>query len=173
MNAFTSKANLLDAIASARAALESALARLDDRTLAETVIAGEWTGKDIMTHVADWERRFLRWVEIGRRGEIPQRPEPGISWAEEDRLNQSVVEHGRARSLDEVRAEFAAAYRAIWQALAAMSQDELLAPGHYAWTGDEPLAQIAWGVTGDHYAGHTADILAWLAQHSTPTDNRA
>jgi hypothetical protein len=173
MNTFSDKADLLDAIASARAALESALARLDDQTLTATVIAGEWTGKDIMTHVADWERRFLRWVEIGRRGEIPQRPEPGISWAEEDRLNQSVVERGRARSLDEVRAEFAAAHRAIWQALVAMSEDELLAPGYYPWTGDEPLAQIAWGVTGDHYAGHTADIRAWLTQHPPQTGNHA
>jgi hypothetical protein len=165
MNPFSCKADLLDAIASARAALEGALARLDDRTLAGTILAGEWTGKDIMIHVADWERRFLRWVAIGRRGEIPQRPEPGISWADEDRLNQSVVERGRARPLDEVRAEFAAAYRALYEAIAAMGQDELLAPGYYAWTGDEPLAQIVWGVTGDHYAGHTADIQAWLTQH--------
>lgn len=163
----TRKAHLLDTLRTARQALEAALARLDDRTLAETVIAGDWTGKDIMVHVADWERRFLRWVEIGRRGEIPERPEPGISWAEEDRLNQSVVEGARARSLDEVRAGFAAAHRAIYEALAAMSEDELFVPGYYAWTGDEPLANIVHGVTEDHYAGHTADILAWL-RHQRP-----
>lgn len=172
MNESAAKTDLLDAIRNARAALENALARLDDRTLAETILAGEWTGKDIMVHVSDWERRFLRWVEIGRRGEIPARPEPGISWADEDRLNQMIVERGRARSLDEVRAEFAAAYRAICEAIAAMSQDELFAPGYYAWTGDEPLVAIVRGVTIDHYAGHTADILAWLEQQPSQTDNR-
>lgn len=167
MNESAAKTNLLDAIRNARAALENALARLDDRTLAETILAGEWTGKDIMVHVADWERRFLRWVEIGRRGETPARPEPGISWADEDRLNQSVVERGRARSLDEVRAGFAAAYRAIYEAIAAMSQDELFTPGYYAWTGDEPLVAIVRGVTIDHYAGHAADILGWLARQQS------
>lgn len=160
MNTFSRKVNLLDTIANARAALEGTLARLDDQAQTTTILAGEWTAKDIMIHVADWERRFLRWVEIGQRGEIPERPEPGISWADEDRLNQSVVERGRARSLDEVRAEFTAAYRAIYEAIAAMSEDELFTPGYYAWTGDEPLAAIVRGVTTDHYAGHAADILA-------------
>ena len=164
MNESAAKTELLKAIRNARAALENALARLDDHTQATTIIAGEWTAKDIMVHVADWERRFLRWVEIGRRGEIPEHPEPGISWAEEDWLNRSVVERERARSLDEVRAEFSAAYRAVYEAIAAMSHDELFAPGYYTWTGEEPLAAIVHGVTIDHYAGHAADILAWLTR---------
>lgn len=164
MNTFSRKVNPLDTIANARAALEGTLARLDDQMLTETVIAGEWTAKDIMVHVADWERRFLRWVEIGQRGEIPERPEPGISWAEEDWLNRSVVERGRSRSLDEVRAEFAAAHRAVYETIAAMSENELFTPGYYAWTGEEPLADIVRGVTINHYGGHAADIVAWLKQ---------
>jgi hypothetical protein len=165
MNAFTSKANLLDAIASARAALESALARLDDRTLAETVIAGEWTGKDIMTHVADWERRFLRWVEIGRRGEIPQRPEPGLTYDDLDRLNREMVERSRNLSLDDVRAEFAASYRTILDAVTAMSEQELFAVGYYPWTGEYPLLPYLRSNTDEHYAEHAAELQAWLQSH--------
>lgn len=162
MTEITTRAALLDAIGSARAALEDALARFDEGALVTATVTGDWTPKDIMAHISDWERRFLRWVEAGRRGEVVERPEPGITWAEEDWLNQMIFERHRSRSLNDVRAEFAAAYRAIYAAIAAMSEDELFAPGYYAWSGDEPLLAIVWGVTADHYAGHTADILALL-----------
>lgn len=165
MSEITSKAALLDAIRGARAALEGALARFDEEALVTAAVTGDWTPKDIMAHISDWERRFLRWVEAGRRGEVVERPEPGITWAEEDWLNQMIFERHRSRSLNDVRAEFAAAYRAIYAAIAAMSEDELFAPGYYAWSGDEPLLAIVWGVTADHYAEHTAGLKAWLRAH--------
>ncbi len=162
MTEIATKIALLDAIRSSRAALEDALARFDEKALVTATVTGEWTPKDIMAHVADWERRFLRWVEAGRRGEEPERPEIGMAWDDLDRLNREVVERSRARSLDEVRAEFVASHRAILDAVAAMSEDELFAVGYYAWTGKYPLLPYLCSNTDEHYAEHTAELEAWL-----------
>ncbi len=162
MSEITSKAALSDAIRSARAALEDALARFDREALVTATVTGEWTPKDIMAHVADWERRFLRWYEAGRRGEVPERPEMGMTWDDLDRLNHEVVERSRARSLDDVRAEFAASHRAILDAVAAMDEDELFAVGRYAWTGKYPLLPYLRGNTDAHYAEHAAELNVWL-----------
>ncbi len=165
MNEINSKEALLDAIRRARAALEDALASFDEQSLVTAAITGDWTPKDLMAHVADWERRFLRWVEIGRRGEIPQRPEPGLTYDDLDRLNQEMVEHNRRLSLDEVRAEFAAAYRAILDAVIAMSEQELFAVGYYPWTGEYPLLPYLRANTDEHYAEHAAELETWLRAH--------
>ncbi len=165
MSEITSKAALLEAIRGTRAALEDALARFDEGTLVTATVTGEWTPKDTMAHVADWERRFLRWVEAGRRGEEPERPEIGMAWDDLDRLNREIVERSRTRSLDEVRAEFAASYHAILDAVAAMSEDELFAVGRYAWTGKYPLLPYLRSNTAEHYAEHTAQLEAWLRAH--------
>ncbi len=166
MTKITTKAALLDTIRSTRAALEDALARFDEAALVTAAVTGEWTPKDIMAHVADWERRFLRWVETGRRGEDPERPEIGMAWADLDRLNREVVEHSRTRSLDEVRAEFAASHRAILDAVTGMDEDELFTVGRYAWTGKYPLLPYLRSNTDEHYAEHTAELEAWLNRQS-------
>lgn len=161
----TTKTELLDVIRSARAALEGALARFDEEALVVATVTGDWTPKDTMAHVAYWEQSFLRWYEVGRRGEKPGRPEYGVMWEGLDDLNQEIVERSRARSLDEVRAEFAASHRAILDAVAAMDEDELFTVGHYAWTGKHPLLTYLRGNTDEHYAEHAAELEAWLRAH--------
>ena len=162
MTKITTKAALLDTIRSTRAALEDALARFDEAALVTAAVTGEWTPKDIMAHVADWERRFLRWYEAGRRGEVPERPEMGMTWDDLDWLNHEVVERSRARSLDDVRAEFAASHRAILDAVTGMDEDELFTVGRYAWTGKYPLLPYLRSNTDEHYAEHTAELETWL-----------
>lgn len=162
MSEITSKAALLEAIRNTRAALEDALARFDEKTLVTATVTGEWTLKDTMAHIADWERRCLRWVEAGRRGEVVERPETGMTWDDLDRLNREIVERSRLRSLDEVRAEFAASYRATLDAVAAMDEDEIFTVGRYAWTKKYPLLPYLRGNTDEHYAEHTAELEAWL-----------
>lgn len=162
MSAITSKAALWDTMHSARAALEGALARFDEGALVTAEVTGDWTPKDTMAHIADWEQRFLRWYRAGQRGEVVERPETGMTWDDLDRLNREVVERSRARSLDEVRAEFAASYRAILDAVTAMDEDELFTVGRYAWTKKHPLLPYLRSNTDEHYAEHTAELEAWL-----------
>jgi hypothetical protein len=165
MSDITTKTGLLDSIRSARATLEGALARFDEEALVTAAVSDEWTPKDTMAHIVYWEQSFLRWVEAGRRGEKPERPEFGVPWDDLDRLNREAVAPSRARSLDEVRAEFAASHRAILDAVAAMEEDEIFTVGRYAWTGKYPLLPYLRSNTDEHYAEHAAGLEAWLHAH--------
>lgn len=162
MSNITTKTELLDSIRGARAALEDALARFDEEALVAAAVTGDWTPKDIMAHIVYWEQSFLRWYEAGRRGEKPDRPEFGVPWDDLDGLNREIAEHSRLRSLDEVRAEFAASHRAILAAVAAMDEDEIFAAGRYAWTGKYPLLPYLRSNTNEHYAEHAAELSGWL-----------
>lgn len=163
MSEITTRAALLDVMAAERERLEALLARLSDAQLTGMIVSGEMTGKDVMAHVFDWEERCLRWYTIGEAGEMPERPEPGMTWDDLDLLNRQIYERHRDRALDEVRAEFAESYRAFRAAVETMADDELFTPGHYAWTGTNALVVPIRANSDWHYAEHARDLEAWLA----------
>jgi hypothetical protein len=155
------KAELLDGTRAEHARLEAALAEISEEAMLQPGVVGEWSIKDMLAHISDWEQRFLRWYRAGQRGEIPERPEPGLTWNDLDLLNQRIYEKHHARSLPDVRAAFDASYRELISAVEAMSEPELFTVGHFAWTGDYPLLIALRANADQHYAEHTDQIEAW------------
>jgi hypothetical protein len=100
--------------------------------MAQPGAVGEWSVKDVLAHLFDWEQRFVGWYEAGRRGEVPPTPAPRMMWKELGRLNQQVFEKHRQRKLDDVLAEFDASYRRTLATVQAMPEDEMFQVGRYA-----------------------------------------
>jgi len=157
----TTKAGLLERIRSEHRRLETALAGISPENMLRPGVVGEWSIKDILAHISDWEQRFLSWYRAGQRGEVPERPEPGLSWDDLDLLNQRIYEKHRHRSLPDVRAGFDASYQELIAAVEAMSEEELFTAGRFAWTGDYPLLPYLRANADEHYAEHAAQIEAW------------
>src|SRR5512142_1487199 len=124
MTKHTTKASLMEDIRVQRRRLEKNLAGISPEELCQPII-GDWSAKDIMAHLIDWEQRFMGWYEAGQRGETPETPAPGLTWRQLDVLNQRIYEKHKDKSLAEIQARFAASYEMIVDLLESMPEEEL------------------------------------------------
>jgi hypothetical protein len=156
------KQALLERIATERRQLEKNLAALDIEEMVIPGVIGEWSVKDILAHLLDWEQRFLGWYEAGRRGEVPAIPAPGIGWRELDRLNQEIYEKYQDWPLTHVLAAFQESYQQVLAAVQAMPEAEIFTVGRYAWLGEGKLVSYILANTASHYRWAKQQIRRWM-----------
>ena len=147
----TSKNDLLAAIEKERGALETYLETLTPEQLTEPGIVGEWSPKDVLAHLIEWEQMVLGWHAAGLRGEVPPLPAPGFKWNQTPQLNQQIYEKHRDRPLDEVLEQFQASHREILCVIQGLSNEELFTAGRYAWTKKNTLGTYMVSATSSHY----------------------
>jgi uncharacterized protein (TIGR03083 family) len=147
----TTKDALLKDIRTERGALEEFLSALTPPQMVMPGAIAEWSVKDVLAHLAEWEQLLLVWYQAGLRGEIPPLPAPGYSWAQMDELNQKIYEKYRDNSLEDVQDYFRTSYLQVLEAVQAMAEDELFPPGRYTWTKKNALAAYVVPCTSEHY----------------------
>ena len=148
-------AQLLARLAAERAGLLEQIIGLDERTLTEVPVLDGWTIKDLLAHVAAWDRWELREMRHMASGEPPD-----LSAIQDmDGYNAAVVAAWRDRTLAEVLAELQDA-RAAWVSwLQTLPNEEffrerLFAGEDWSFPG---CVEVQW----QHDAEHTAQIAAW------------
>lgn len=146
---------LLARLAAERAGLLEQFIGLDERSLTEVPMLDSWTVKDLLAHVAAWDRWELREMERMADGEAPD-----LSAVRDvDGYNAAVVTAWQGRTLAEVLAELQDA-RAAWAAwLQALPEEQffqlrLLEGEDWSFPG---CVEVQW----QHDAEHAAQIAAW------------
>jgi uncharacterized protein (TIGR03083 family) len=147
----TTKEALLDDIRTEREALEKFLSTLTPEKIAQPGAIAEWSVKDVLAHLAEWEQLLLVWYNAGVRGEVPPLPAPGYNWGQMDELNQKIFEKYRDWTLEDVLGYFRKSYQKVLEAVQAMGEDELFTPGRYTWTKKNTLAAYVIPCTSEHY----------------------
>ncbi len=145
------KAAIVERLEQERTTLERLLATLSPAELLERGVVGEWSAKDVLAHLADWEAHMLVWLAAARRGEAVPGPEPGLSWRQLKEFNRRIYEAHRDEPLAAVLATFREAHLRFLAMVAAMPEEEMLARGRYALTAGDALYD--WLV---QYAQHDA-----------------
>ena len=149
------RAQLLARLAAERAGLLEQLIGLDERTLTDSPICDDWTVKDLLAHVAAWDRWELREMKRMASGEAPDL----TAVRDMDAFNAAVVAVWRDRNLSQVLAELQAA-RAAWVSwLQALSEEEFFRQrlfGCEDWSFPGCL-EVQWR----HDTEHAAQISAW------------
>jgi predicted RNase H-like HicB family nuclease/uncharacterized damage-inducible protein DinB len=147
---------LLARLAAERAALLGQLVGLDERTLVEEPVVEDWTVKDLLAHVAAWDRWEDRTMRCMAVGEVPDL----TAVRDFDASNAVFVAEWRDRTLDEVLTELQAA-RADWMAwLESLPEEEFFRPRSYEgwdWAFSREPVEIQW----QHDAEHAAQIANW------------
>lgn len=160
---YGSKAELLSDIEREHDALLALLADIPADRYGEAGVWGDdWSVHDLLAHLAEWHTLFLRWHDVGLSGAPAQMPAPGYKWNETPRLNRAIQAKHRLRPLAEVRADFAATYEEILGLARALSEDQLLRPGHFTWTGKNPLVVYLGANTASHYRFAKKVLRRWL-----------
>lgn len=92
-----------------------------------TIGGGDWSAKDLIAHLATWERFAVETIREWRRGEEPWIERAAFSapaTGKVDALNARFVEENRARSLVEVRAEADRIHAELVELVRSMPDDE-------------------------------------------------
>lgn len=152
------KEQVLEYIHSAREELESVIDQLDEARMLEPMDPDGWTVKDVLAHLTVWEQRMIQWTEESLSGEIPQRPAPGMTWNDLDRLNELTYRTNKDRPLADVLRDFKASFQQTLETVERLSQEDLFNPKRFAYRQGDPLWHMVAANTWWHYREH-ADAL--------------
>lgn len=157
MTTLMNKAIFLEMLQTGRAQWEALLAKVDQARVTEPGIEGEWSLKDILAHVAWYEREMV--------GILQTRALVGSSlWVLPNvERNAAIFDQNCNRSLPEVLAEAQHVYFELLHTAQSLADDDLIDPSRYR---DMPADWVPWKVFADnsyeHYAAHIPAIRAWL-----------
>lgn len=158
------KEEILEAILSEREALETTLDQLSEEQKTQPGAEDGWSVKDILAHITDWEKRLLLWIDESIQGERPQRPAPGMTWDDLDRLNELTYLANKDRSLEEVEIDFHSSYQKALKTVQALSEEDLIDPKRFSWRKGDPLWLMVAANTWEHYKEHRETIIEWLQE---------
>lgn len=149
------RSTLLLRMQEAHAELVAALEAVDGARLTEPGVTGDWSVRDLLTHVAFWEQRAVARLGLS----AAEQPGP-IDESEMHRLNAESVAAGRHRSPAEALAVHRQAYAELLASVSALGVDELNDTSRFS-DGEALWEKIA-GDSYEHYEEHAAEIRAWL-----------
>lgn len=151
------KETFLKTLQTTRAQWESLLKEIDEACMTRPNVEGAWSIKDIIAHVAWYEREMI--------GILQERALVGSSlWVLPNaERNAAIFDQNRDRSLQDVLAEARRVYAELLEALQPLAEEDLIDPSRYS---DMPADWVPWKVfadnTYDHYAAHIPAIRAGL-----------
>lgn len=148
------KQQLLDKIDTAWSALEASFDGLTGAQLAQHGVTGDWSVKDILSHITTWEEEALKHLPHIREGKRP--PRYSVLYGGIDAFNALKTEENRTRSLAEVLARFETIHNQLVAYIQA-APDELIA------TETRFRRRIRLD-TYSHYPVHTQGIREWRSQ---------
>jgi hypothetical protein len=152
---------LVDWIAVAHLRFLRAIERLPEPQLLEPRLPGGWSVKDVLAHLAWWDRWLLYTLQVD--GSDPSRPAPPLidqipthsGWA--DLMNARVYDLNRERGLAEVQAEFEDARLRVAQAMQCLSAEDVFGTGGRSAAIGQPVGPLVFGIY-EHYDEHAHEI---------------
>ncbi len=145
-----SKADFLERMRAGRAGLNEAISGLTEDQMSQDIVAGEWSVKDILAHIAAWQGEVV--IALERVG-----PNESQALIDEsvDEWNQRRVDERRRLPLVDVIQEFQDTHDRLLALLTA-SSDERIPLGPAGW---DETAKLWW--LTEHDGEHTDAVRAY------------
>ncbi|HYH92692.1 MAG TPA: maleylpyruvate isomerase N-terminal domain-containing protein [Candidatus Saccharimonadales bacterium] len=124
---------------------------------------GDWTFKDVASHLTGWRRRTILRLRAAAAGE----PEPPNPWpaelgdAEDDVINAWMHDRTKDDRLDAVLAEADGVYDDFIAVVETLPAELLTDPDRFGWMEGVALAD---GDFSGHLDEHEPDVRRWLAR---------
>ena len=151
MSKYKSKQQLLDEIVKEKAILEVALNSVDKTKLGVTGACGEWSIKDIICHLTEWQEMVLSWYEIGLTGETPEVPGKGYKWSQLPELNNEIYKKYKDISWEEAQQLFHKSEERIMLLVNTIDEEKMLKPALQPWMNNNTLIAYFGSCTSSHY----------------------
>jgi hypothetical protein len=153
---------IAERMAAERARFLETLAQMREDEIVDIRVQEEWTSKDIVAHIAAWERELVCWLRTAARGEAPDIPAPGTWSSYMDHFNARCYADNCERPLAEIMAESHQAYQQLMAGLRELPDD----PHDEVWSAWQ-AGQPPWGLLAsfyEHYREHAEPIRAWVSR---------
>jgi hypothetical protein len=156
--------DLLAAIELERGLLDETLASVPKRLMTRKgVTRGGWSVKDILAHLAEWQRMNLDWYAAGLRGETPEMPAPGYTWRDLPRLNGMIYRKQSRRSLRAVLDDYRSYHERTVALVRTLTDADLVTLHRFAWTGPSwTLSDYLRAATAAHYVWARTRLRRWM-----------
>lgn len=159
----TNKVELLQQMQDGYTSFVALLTPLSEEQMTTPGVNGDWAIKDILVHLATWQRRMANRVEALSRGDEVNPNQPAINNEEEmNRFNDATFAANRSRPLDQVWSDFRSSYQDLLQSTRLLSENDLFNPHRYSWLEGSALWENIAGNSFAHYEEHAPMITAWL-----------
>ncbi|MBL7914670.1 MAG: ClbS/DfsB family four-helix bundle protein [Bacteroidia bacterium] len=107
--------------------------------------------RDVLIHLIAWHNMFLKWYEVGMKGDKPVMPCEGYSWKTTPELNKKIWSDGQGKGLKKVMKEFKDSHEAVQAIISRHTNAQLFEKQKYAWTGSTSLGSYLVSATSSHY----------------------
>ncbi len=160
----TTKEELIESLRKAHADWNALLERVGQEHMTQPGAIGEWTFKDVIAHLTAWRLDSIERLEAARLGMMPE-PTPWPGGLDTDQINDWIYERDRNLPLEVVLRESEETFRRLEDGVVALSEADLLDPGHFEWTDGESLStSVVESSLGHYYDEHAAAIEDWIEQ---------
>lgn len=159
------KRDVLQRIDDERTDWQRVMAEVGKDCMLEPGPMGEWSFKDLASHLRGWRAYSISRLESVLRGEGDAPfPWPSVL-TEDDEINRWIYDANKDRPLAEVLAEFDATHLRLRTVVEDMPHDLLFDPDAFPWMEGESVgsALISGLYFGHWHEEHEPDIRAWLA----------
>ena len=157
------KSDLLEVIRTQRATLESLFGGLTDSQMTTPGVEAAWSIKDILAHIAAWERLATDRLHAALTGEPLKFPLIKGD-ADVDKFNAEVYAKNQGQPLPEVQHEYQAAHAVFMAQIESLEEDFLPKPLPFDWAGKLTAQVVISANTHWHYLEHAEAIEKWLDQ---------
>ncbi len=147
----TTKSQLIEAAQKEYDILEKLIAPLTADQMTCPPAAGEWSIKDVLAHLYEWQQMFFRWYEAGVRGEMPAVPAEGYKWSQLPALNQHIYETYRDLPLEDALRQWRESHARTMALLESLPEADLFQRGKYPWMNQNPLSAYFNANMAAHY----------------------
>ena len=153
------KPDLIRTMRDAHERLAEAIEHIPDEGLLEPAM-DDWTGKDLLAHMAWWHDHSMRVIEGLRAGRQPyDRTDPANT-------TDAINERSRREHLDDppdlTRRAFNESFTRLLAALEPVTDEELSAADRWPWLGGEALVETILWDSSRHYDAHREHLERFL-----------
>lgn len=161
----TTKDAILEKIKADEAAWNALVAQVPAARMGEAGPMGEWSFRDLVSHLLAWRNRTIGRLAAARTGA----PRPAAPWpaglTDDEPINAWFRDQDAGRSAEDLLAAYAASFERIADVVTALPADAFIAessdtPGYFRWR--DSAGEIESDFSG-HLRDHADDVRAWLA----------
>jgi hypothetical protein len=142
--------------------------------LTEPLLPAGWSVKDLIAHVAAYEKWTAAQITAANDSRTPTNVElygveelsPDSEQWDLDRQNAAIYAHYRDMPLPDVRAIAAQAVADLVAAVEGVAGDDVSRPNAEAWLGDTTLLALIPGQSYAHYEQHADDLRAITGENA-------
>jgi hypothetical protein len=166
MKAPTSKSELIQAINTARHEWDSLIAQIPHHRLPEPVAEGEWSIKDIIAHVTEYDR----WLALGLALRLQKPPQIWLDDLSLDEFNAVLHQQIADRTPYDILQDSNRVFQDLINEVEAYSEAYLFGTHRVEGVPYEVIPfQILKSESYGHYHDHLPGIRAWVSTHSQNT----